>query len=307
MKRWTPEDEVILCECWGTMTVAGLCKKLNRSKNAVMMKVNRLGLPPYLESGEYITMRQLILALGYSGSSDSYKIKSWIQNRGFPVRNKRHTKKVVRVVFLDEFWKWAEKNRSFLDFSKMEPLALGAEPEWVAEQRRKDFQAFAIQRKDPWTPEEDGRLKILVEQQRYGYAELSEMLRRSAGAIQRRCTDLSLKARPVKADNHGSTATWTKEDFDKLADGIRRGDSYTLIGKAIGKSEKAVRGKVYFVYLTGEPGPCAGHDGRLLLGLRSAGADREAGSLSLQDKDRSTEKPICPCRCASLPHESTRV
>ncbi|MCQ4735186.1 hypothetical protein [Anaerotruncus colihominis] len=250
MKRWTPEDEVILCECWGTMTVAGLCKKLNRSKNAVMMKVNRLGLPPYLESGEYITMRQLILALGYSGSSDSYKIKSWIQNRGFPVRNKRHTKKVVRVVFLDEFWKWAEKNRSFLDFSKMEPLALGAEPEWVAEQRRKDFQAFAIQRKDPWTPEEDGRLKILVEQQRYGYAELSEMLRRSAGAIQRRCTDLSLKARPVKADNHGSTATWTKEDFDKLADGIRRGDSYTLIGKAIGKSEKAVRGKVYFVYLT---------------------------------------------------------
>lgn len=250
MKRWTPEDEVILCECWGTMTVAGLCKKLNRSKNAVMMKVNRLGLPPYLESGEYITMRQLILALGYSGSSDSYKIKSWLQNRGFPVRNKRHTKKVVRVVFLDEFWKWAEKNRSFLDFSKMEPLALGAEPEWVAEQRRKDFQAFAIQRKDPWTPEEDGRLKILVEQQRYGYAELSEMLRRSAGAIQRRCTDLSLKARPVKADNHGSTATWTKEDFDKLADGIRRGDSYTLIGKAIGKSEKAVRGKVYFVYLT---------------------------------------------------------
>ncbi|MEY8357739.1 hypothetical protein AALA99_01785 [Anaerotruncus colihominis] len=250
MKRWTPEDEVILCECWGTMTVAGLCKKLNRSKNAVMMKVNRLGLPPYLESGEYITMRQLILALGYSGSSDSYKIKSWIQNRGFPVRNKRHTKKVVRVVFLDEFWKWAEKNRSFLDFSKMEPLALGAEPEWVAEQRRKDFQAFAIQRKDPWTPEEDGRLKILVEQQRYGYAELSEMLRRSAGAIQRRCTDLSLKARPVKADNHGSTATLTKEDFDKLADGIRRGDSYTLIGKAIGKSEKAVRGKVYFVYLT---------------------------------------------------------
>ena len=125
MKRWTPEDEEILCECWGTMTVAGLCKKLNRSKNAVMVKVNRLGLPPYLESGEYITMRQLILALGYSGSSDSYKIKSWIQNRGFPVRNKRHTKKVVRVVFLDEFWKWAEKNRSFLDFSKMEPLALG--------------------------------------------------------------------------------------------------------------------------------------------------------------------------------------
>ena len=28
------------------------------------------------------------------------------------------------------------------------------------------------------------------------------------------------------------------------------GDSYTLIGQAIGKSEKAIRGKVYFTYLT---------------------------------------------------------
>lgn len=250
MKRWTPEDEEILCECWGTMTVAGLCKKLNRSKNAVMVKVNRLGLPPYLESGEYITMRQLILALGYSGRSDSYKIKSWIQNRGFPVRNKRHTKKVVRVVFLDEFWKWAEKNRSFLDFSKMEPLALGEEPDWLAEQRRKDFKAYALQRKEPWTVDEDSRLKMLLKQHKYGYAELSEMLRRSTGAIQRRCTDLGLKERPVKADNRGPDATWTEDDFSILADGIQNGDSYMLIGQVLGKSEKAVRGKVYSVYLT---------------------------------------------------------
>lgn len=250
MKRWTPEEENLLCDCWGTMTVNGICKKLGRSRNAVMVRVQRLGLPSYFESGEYVTMHQLILALGYSGSSDSYKIKSWIQNRGFPVRNKRHTRKVVRVVYLDEFWEWAEKNRSFLDFSKMAPLALGEEPDWLAEQRRKDYQAFAIQRKDPWTPDEDCRLKMLLEQHRYGYAELSEMLHRSAGAIQRRCTDLGLKDRPVKADNHGPEATWTPEDLELLADGIRHGDSYTLIGQAIGKSEKAIRGKVYFTYLT---------------------------------------------------------
>lgn len=250
MKRWTPEDEEILCECWGTMTVAGLCKKLNRSKNAIMVRVNRLGLPPYLESGEYVTMRQLILALGHSGSSGSYKIKSWIQNRGFPVRNKRHTEKVVKVVFLDEFWEWAEKNRSFLDFSRMEPLALGKEPDWLVEQRRKDFKAYALQRKEPWTVDEDSRLKMLLKQHKYGYAELSEMLRRSTGAIQRRCTDLGLKERPVKADNRGPDTTWTEDNFSILADGIQNGDSYMLIGQVLGKSEKAVRGKVYSVYLT---------------------------------------------------------
>ena len=249
-RTWTAEEENYLRESWGTVTVDGICRHLNRTQNAIMVRVNRLGLSPYLESGEYITFQQLILAMGMGRTSSKYLQISWVENRGFPLHYKRRGTATIRVVYLDEFWPWAEKNRSFLDFSKMEPLALGAEPEWVAEQRRKDFQAFAIQRKDPWTPEEDSRLKTLVEQQRYGYAELSEMLRRSAGAIQRRCTDLGLKARPVKADNHGSAATWSKEDFDKLADGIRRGDSYTLIGKAIGKSEKAVRGKVYFVYLT---------------------------------------------------------
>ncbi|MCR2026912.1 hypothetical protein [Anaerotruncus colihominis] len=166
------------------------------------------------------------------------------------MRNKRHTEKVVKVVFLDEFWEWAEKNRSFLDFSRMEPLALGEEPDWLAEQRRKDFKAYALQRKEPWTVDEDSRLKMLLKQHKYGYAELSEMLRRSTGAIQRRCTDLGLKERPVKADNRGPDATWTEDDFSILADGIQNGDSYMLIGQVLGKSEKAVRGKVYSVYLT---------------------------------------------------------
>lgn len=249
-RTWMPEEEEYLRESWGRVAIDGICRHLNRTRNAVMVRVNRLGLPPYLESGSYISFQQLIEAFGYGKSSSKYFLKSWVENRGFPLHNKRRGTATIRVVYLNEFWPWAEANRSFLDFSKMEPLALGAEPEWVAEQRRKDFRAFAIQRKDPWTTEEDSRLKTLVEQQRYGYAELSEMLRRSEGAIQRRCTDLSLKARPVKADNHGSAVTWTQEYFDKLADGIRRGDSYALIGKTIDKSEKAVRGKVYATYLT---------------------------------------------------------
>lgn len=248
-RNWTPEEEAWLSDNWGHLTVTGICKKLNRSRNAIMVRVNRLGLPPYFDSGEYVTMHQLVLALGYR-ASDGYKVKSWIQNRGFPVKNKRHTEKVVRVVYLEDFWKWAEKNRSFLDFSHMEPLALGEEPDWVAQQRKKDAKAFALQRKDPWTPGDDHRLELLLKEHKYGYAELSQMLCRSAGAIQRRCQDLGLKERPVRADNHSPESKWTEADFAALAEGIRSGDSYTVIGNAIGKSEKAIRGKVYFVYLT---------------------------------------------------------
>lgn len=131
-----------------------------------------------------------------------------------------------------------------------EPLALGKEPDWVPEQRKKDFQPFSLQRKDQWAPDEDSRLKMLLKQHKYGYAELSELLHRSEGAIVRRCNDLGLKERPVRADNRGKSSVWADADCQTLADGIRHGDSYPMIGKAVGRSEKAVRGKVYFTYLT---------------------------------------------------------
>lgn len=246
-RKWTAEEMDYLRENWGRVSVDGLCKHLERSRNAILTMKQKLGLGAYLDSGDYVTLNRLMIAVT-GGSVDSYQKKSWIENRGMPIHRKKVLDKSVRIVYIEEFWEWAEKNRSFIDFSKMEPLALGKEPDWVPEQRKKDFAAFAIQRKDAWTPAEDSRLVLLLKQHKYGYAELSEMLHRSAGAIQRRCTDLGIKERPVRADNHSDR--WTDDDYAALVDGIRHGDSYALIGKAIGKSEKAVRGKVYYEYLT---------------------------------------------------------
>lgn len=249
-KKWSAEEERYLRDVWGTMTIPGIARHLGRTVTAIKIRAQRLGLGNMLECGDYITLCQLFSALYGSKGSYSYKMKSWVKERGLPIHYQRIVRQRVRVVYLDEFWEWAEKNRSFLDFTKIEPLALGEEPEWVKEQRRQDHRGFALQRKDPWTPDEDSRLKMLLCQHRYGYAELSAILHRSAGAIQKRCTDLGLKERPVKADNHGPESQWSENDFVRLAEGIRNGESYTSIGNAIGKSEKAVRGKVYFVYFT---------------------------------------------------------
>lgn len=248
--NWTPEEEAYLQDKWGTVSIPAIANKLGRSVNAVKVRAQRLGLGPVLMGGDYITLNQLHLAITGSVGGSGYVIKSWAKNRGLPV----HTKKVInnsfKVVYLDEFWEWAEKNRSFIDFSKMEPLALGEEPAWVAEQRRNDFHSFAIQRKDPWTSAEDSRLQLLLKQNKYGYAELSEMLHRSAGAIQRRILDLGITERPIKASPHAESAKWSDTDFETLADGIRQGLSYMQIGQLLGKSEKAIRSRVYFVYLT---------------------------------------------------------
>ena len=58
--------------------------------------------------GDYVTLNQLVTAFNRTGSN-SYKKKSWVENRGLPVHNKRVQQNTFRVVYLKEFWTWAEK------------------------------------------------------------------------------------------------------------------------------------------------------------------------------------------------------
>ena len=247
-RNWTEAEKNYLAEHWGQFTVPSLCKRLNRSKNAILIMVQKLNLGAYYDSGDYITLHQLILALGYASSTMGYINKSWVKNRGLPVHHKKHTEKVVKIVYLDEFWEWAEKNQAFLDFSKFEENALGLEAEWVKEKRKRDLRNTHSYTKTPWTPEEDAYLKDLLKAHRFTYAEISKRLKRTDGAIQRRICDLGIKERPVKAENH---TLWTEDQIATLGKMIKQGCNYEAIHEEIpDKSVKAIRGFVYRYYLT---------------------------------------------------------
>lgn len=245
--NWTQKEYDYLLDSWGKVSIPTICKKLGRSENAIKVKVQRLGLGAFLEQGDYVTLNQLLMAVTGTNSGYGYKTYSWVENRGFPIHTKKVSNNSFKVVYIDEFWTWAEKNRCFLDFSKMEPLILGEEPDWVPEQRKKDFRASALQRKDPWSKYEDDKLKHLLKQHKYGYAELAKELNRTDGAIQRRICDLGLKERPVRANNHNP---WQQQEYDILAEMLNAGNSYGAISEVIGRSEKAIRGRVYAVYKT---------------------------------------------------------
>lgn len=245
-RNWTKQEEEYLIEKWGTLSVKTIAKNLGRSENAIVLKKCRLGLGAFLESGEYVTWHQLLLALGITGGS-GYKLTSWVKNREFPVHTKRVNNNSFRIVYLEEWWEWAEKNRDLLDFSKFEENVLGEEPQWVKEKRRHDVEKVHKYIMTPWTKTEDDKLLFLVAKQKYTYDDLSKMMRRTNGAIQRRLCDLGVKDRPVKADNH---TLWTDEDFKRLGELIKAGYGYDLIAEKIGKSSKACRGRVYRMYLT---------------------------------------------------------
>lgn len=182
-RAWTKEEENSLRELWGTKPIDIIAQELNRTVNAIRVRKQRIGLGAFLDNGDYITVNQLYQTLFQRGHFSNYQMKSWVRDREMPIHYKRVGTTKWKIVYLDEFWKWAEKNRSFVDFSKLEPNILGKEPAWVQEQRKKDINACRLQRKDPWTRQEDEKLAWLLGKQQYGYAELSRMLQRSEGAI----------------------------------------------------------------------------------------------------------------------------
>lgn len=244
-RNWTQEELELLSDNWGTVSIVTIARKLDRTEGAVINKARRIGLGPFLDSSQYVSWNQLLRALGYKNSS--YKTISWIENRDFPIRTKRVKDCSFKVVDIDEFWEWAEQNKAFIDFSRFEEFALGKEPEWVKEKRWHDINRNRKYITTPWTITEDEKLKYLVNQYKYYYSDISRMMRRTESAIQRRCNDLGLKGRPLRRSPHSKWENWQLEMLDELID---LGYSYEYMSEEIGKSTKAIRGKVYVLYGT---------------------------------------------------------
>ncbi|MGL5712542.1 MAG: hypothetical protein ACRCX2_05945 [Paraclostridium sp.] len=243
-KSWSKEEEDFLQDNWGCMSVKGISMSLGRSINAINIKKNKMKLGSFMENGDYISFSQVVKCLGLGFT---YKKTSWIKNRKFPVKNKLVNNNRFQIVYLDDFWKWAEDNKHFINFSKFEKGMLGKEPDWVDKKRRIDIQTEQRYKKTPWTDKEDEYLIFLLKEQKYSYKEVSELMQRTVGAVERRMVDLGLKERPEKAENH---IEWTNKEKELVREMILDGFNYELISESVGKSSKALRGLLYRQYKT---------------------------------------------------------
>lgn len=242
-RRWTQEDIEFLEDKWGVMSIEGIAKKLDRTYDSIKNKSQRLGLGDPLTHLDGITISQLSLMLNVHYGI----LRNWIDKYDMPVRRKRFAKKnqVMYVNYYD-FWKWAEKNKQMLDFARLDRFSLGPEPNWVDEKRRADEIRLLHRPKPhntPWSNEDDGKLKWLLERNRYTYPEISDELKRSEGAIKRRILDLSLDMKPIKLNNHNK---YSEEEVKKLKKLLNKGYCFTEIAKRLNNNRSAsgVRGKI---------------------------------------------------------------
>lgn len=237
-RPWTKEEFDYLEEAWGNVSIPRIAKKLNRSVDAIKIKSVRLGLGRHLHSGEYITFNQLMRSLGLNGGG---YYRRFI-NSDFPFKEKKSVNKAFKIIYLEDFWKWAEENKYAIDFKNFKEGALGVEPKWVPIKRRSDIERSKVIKKTPWTAQEDKQLNWLVNQYRYGYTDIARLMNRSEQAIKRRLNDINIKARPLRADNNRKWEDWEIEILIKM---LKKGYTHEDISKKLnGRSTSAIRGKI---------------------------------------------------------------
>ena len=243
MKKWSKSELEYLDEAWGKTSIKKIAQKLNRSENAVKIKAQRINKGAFLENGEYISCNQLFRILGIDYG---YSLNKWIKEYNFPIKKQKVNNNYFNVVKIEKFWECAEKNQYLLNFSYFQKHSLGKEPQWVNIKREKDKSNQPYSNKRLWTSYEDERLCFLVKKHQYTYLELSQILKRSTGAISRRLKDLNIKDLPLRHENK----QWTDEEIASLKDNVINGFSYEVISEKLNRSSKSIRDKLFGLYGT---------------------------------------------------------
>lgn len=235
-KIWSNQDINLLKDNWGNNSIRWLAKKLNRSESAVIVKAQRLGLSSFGQSGELITVCQLLKALGLFNSYSWIK-KKFIDN-GLPVVSKTTVNQKTLKISIDKFWKWGEKNKQILNFARFEEGVLGVEPDWVKEKRKADLSnptKTNFNRK--WTKAEDSLLISKTKSNRYTYKDLAFEFNRTEAAIKRRLRSLKVSCRPVPLDNH---IKWTDEENEEMINLYNKGYDAYAIAKKLNKTHLSI-------------------------------------------------------------------
>ena len=242
-RRWNTEEREYLRENWGNKPMRSLCKALDRTEHAIIIQASRMHLGPFLDNGDYITFCALLRELYGSDKVHSYTwYKRTFENKGLKIRKKRCNKSSFYIVKLADFWKFAEENRSYIDFSRLEKNALGYEPDWVDIQRGQDRLARKTYKRNmPWSDYEIDKVRFYVNKGQYSAAQIGSMINRSEGAVLRKIYDLNLPYSHKKASSKG----FSEAELEEIKKLILQNTPYEKISELTGRTDKSLRGMLW--------------------------------------------------------------
>lgn len=234
--RWTDEETKTLLELIEEKKIGYIAKKLGRTNEAIIQRLNKLGYSAAY-NGDKISFYEIVSQMGFLSAYD-YLLKKWT-SMGLKVYNVYIRNSRVRMVNIDEFWKWAEPNKDKLDFSKLKHNALGYEPTWATEKIKRDHERKINQKTNlTWTKDEEAMLLNLVKIGKDAIY-ISKRLNRSQTSIN--CKLLRMKS--MYRANTIEKSFWTEEEEIKLEEMIKNGKTYDEVSYELNRSVSACRRK----------------------------------------------------------------
>ncbi|MFL0167688.1 hypothetical protein [Candidatus Clostridium helianthi] len=235
-KNWTKEEVGLLEDKWGSTPIPQIAKQLGRTIHSIKCKAYKIGLDTFIDCGEYVTFNKFTKAIGYGGSYGY--LEKRLLKLDFPLKHKKSIKMRYKVVYIKDFWIWAEQHKQDISFAKFEKGMLGEEPDWVQEKRKADSSnPSKLNHNRKWTKAEDNLLIEKTKLCRYTYKDLARDFNRTENAIKRRLHDLAVPYRPVPLDTH---VKWTDEENKKMFELHEKGYDTYAIAQALNKTHLSI-------------------------------------------------------------------
>lgn len=135
-KTWTDAQIEKLCNLWGEKDYKTISRLVGHTEIAVRLKAKRLGLGAVRNASDYICAREISRIMGV----DVHAVTDyWIKKLGLPCKRIEGKNRTLYVMVRhDNLIKFLENNQCIFDSRRIEPYALGCEPEWLHQKRLKD-------------------------------------------------------------------------------------------------------------------------------------------------------------------------
>jgi hypothetical protein len=201
-RNWTEREIEYLEDKWGYKSVNAMARSLNRSPVAVILKAKRLGKTSIYTSGDYLSANRVarLMKVDIHTVTDYWIAKKGLKCSRKPMRLKRR----IIIIRLDDLVDFLKNHPGLWDSRKLVLHGLGFEYEWLRGKRILD--RFEPSRKlKLWTKAEDARALFLFYSQNKSLKEVSEIMGRSKGGVERRLSRIRVyknKSMAIKGENN---------------------------------------------------------------------------------------------------------
>lgn len=228
-RQWTPEEEELLTELWGSVSIEFIAKKLKRTVFSLKVKAVRMKLGPMIENNDLITISDMVDLLGISRDRIT---NTWVK-LGLKLKKKRLTKKITYyVINWEDLLEFLENNQNEWDSRNIEEYMLGPEEEWLQEKRKRDRKENPLWYRR-WTVEEIQMAEALFNCEK-SYEEIASRLNRSENSIATLLRNMGYSYRLPKF--------WKGSELKYLSDNYKN-MTYQEIANELDRTVKAVEAK----------------------------------------------------------------